>query len=252
MTTGDRNTLAPTVVVSFEAATKKYGNVTAVDNLDLTLYPGELFGFLGPNGAGKTTAMKMTAGLVKPTSGRVLISGYDIQINPLEAKRLFGYVPDSPYIYESLTGREFLHFTAGLYKLDHSTVVSRIEELSDMFGIGDWVDKRAGEYSHGMKQRVVTASAFLHEPKTIIIDEPMVGLDPNAVRMLKSIMRKFCGNGGTVFFSTHTLSDAEELCDRVGIIHRGKLITCGKLDELRELYGSLEQTFIAATTEVEA
>ncbi len=249
MIAGHSDFSVSTAAVSFAAATKRYGSVTAVDNLDLTLQPGELFGFLGPNGAGKTTAMKMAAGLVKPTSGTVLIAGYDIQDHPLEAKRLFGFVPDSPYIYESLTGREYLHFSAGLYKLDHSYTKRRVAELTDMFGIGDMIDKRAGEYSHGMKQRLVTASAFLHDPKIIIIDEPMVGLDPNAVRKLKVILKDYCRNGGTVFFSTHTLSDAEELCDRIGIIHRGRLITCGRLVEMNEVYGSLEDMFIAATSQ---
>ena len=208
-----------------------------------------MFGFLGPNGAGKTTAMKMAAGLVKPTSGHVLIAGYDIQQQPLEAKRRFGYVPDSPYIYESLTGREFLHFTAGLYRIGKSPAQVRVEELAERFGIGDWIDKRAGEYSHGMKQRVVMAAAFLHQPAIIIIDEPMVGLDPGAVRMLKNILREFCHDGGTVFFSTHTLSDAEELSDRIGIINQGRLITCGRLDDVRG-NSSLEEIFLNVTTEI--
>ena len=241
-------TMTSTAVISFDYTTKRYGGIVAVDNLNLQLLPGELFGFLGPNGAGKTTAMKLAAGLVKPTSGRVLIDEYDIQSQPLEAKRLFGYVPDNPYIYESLTGREFLHFSAGLYNIDKRIVKERIDELAEQFGVGAWIDKRAGEYSHGMKQRIVMASAFLHKPRIIIIDEPMVGLDPNAVRMLKNIMRSFCHDGGTVFFSTHTLSDAEELCDRIGIIDQGRLIASGKLDDVRGS-SSLEELFISVTSE---
>jgi len=244
----EQQSMTSAAVISFDSATKNYGGTNAVDELNLQLHRGELFGFLGPNGAGKTTAMKMAAGLVKPTAGRVLIAGYDIQNQPLEAKRRFGYVPDSPYIYESLTGREFLHFTAGLYKLERNFTAIRVEELSEQFGIGNWIDQRSGEYSHGMKQRVVMASAFLHKPGIIIIDEPMVGLDPGAVRMLKNIMRRFCENGGTVFFSTHTLNDAEELCTRIGIIDRGKLIACGKLDEVKGSR-SLEEIFISVTSE---
>ena len=239
---------SPTPAISFEDVSKLYGQVRAVDHLTLELNGGELFGFLGPNGAGKTTAMKIAAGLVKPTSGRVLISGCDIQTQPLEAKKLFGYVPDSPYIYESLTGREFLHFCAGMYRMDGTSVKSRIEKIGDRLNIGAWIDKRTGEYSHGMKQRIVMASAFLHEPKIIIIDEPMVGLDPAGVRIVKGIMKEFCAGGGTVFFSTHTLPDAEEMCNRVGIIHEGRLIACGALEEVRGSYSRLEESYFAVTS----
>ncbi len=238
-------------VIQYRSTTKLYGQVAAVDKLTLDVKAGELFGFLGPNGAGKTTAMKLAAGLVKPTFGNVLISGNDVQTSPLEAKKLVGFVPDSPHIYENLTGREFLHFCAGLYKLDNVTTTFRVEELLDQFGIGSWVDKRAGEYSHGMKQRVVMASAFLHQPKLILIDEPMVGLDPGGIRLIKAVLRKFCSIGGTVFLSTHTLVDAEEICDRIGIIHKGKLVAWGKIDEIGLKGQSLEDLFIALTSEIE-
>lgn len=237
-------------VIRYSLATKLYGQVAAVEKLSLDVYAGELFGFLGPNGAGKTTAMKLAAGLVKPTSGSVLISGYDIQSNPLEAKSRAGFVPDSPHIYESLTGREFLHFCAGLYKLDNTITGFRIDELLDKFGIGSWVDKRAGEYSHGMKQRVVMASAFLHQPKVILIDEPMVGLDPGGIRLVKGVLREFCTNGGSVFLSTHTLVDAEEICDRVGIIHQGRLVACGTIGEISMEGQRLEELFISLTSRI--
>lgn len=251
MNTFKESNIPQTPAISFEKVTKRYGLLVAVDDLTFSLQPGELFGFLGPNGAGKTTAMKIAAGLVKPTSGSVFISGHDVQKQPLEAKRLIGYVPDNPYVYESLTGREYLHFSAGLYKLDSSTATQMIEKLSESFGIGEWIDKRAAEYSHGMKQRVVMASAFLHEPRIVLIDEPMVGLDPIATRMVKKVMREFCSAGGTLFFSTHTISTAEELCNKVGIIHWGKLIACGTLDELPRKTGGLEEAFFALTSETD-
>jgi len=192
--------------------------------------------------------MKIAAGLVKPTSGDVLICGYDIQKQPLEAKQNVGYVPDSPYIYEGLTGREFLHFCAGLYKLEQSFTVERVTKLQADFGIGDWIDKRIGEYSHGMKQRVVMASAFIHNPRILLIDEPMVGLDPAAARLVKKAMKEFCNNGGTLFFSTHTLTVAEEICDKIGIIHKGRLAVSGSVDELSGESGSLEDAFFRVTS----
>ena len=235
---------ASRTAISFNAVTKQYGSVTAVNELTLDLASGELFGFLGPNGAGKTTAIKMAAGLVRPTSGQILISGFDIQTKSLDAKRLFGFVPDNPYIYESLTGREFLHYCAGLYRLGYYKTEKRVLELSEQFGIDSWIDKRAGEYSHGMKQRIVMASAFLHEPEIVLIDEPMIGLDPAAVRMVKQVMKDFCSNGGTLFFSTHTLSNAEQVCDRIGIINEGRLIVSGTLEQIRRDSGNLEDAFL--------
>jgi ABC-2 type transport system ATP-binding protein len=206
-----------------------------------------LFGCLGPNGAGKTTAMKLAAGLVRPSSGVVTINGVDIQRDPIKAKHAIGFIPDSPYIYEALTGREFLHFCSGLFKMSGAETSSRVAELLDRFQIHEWIDRRAGQYSHGMKQRVVMASAFLHDPKVILIDEPMVGLDPAAMRLVKGILREFVESGGTVFLSTHTLVDAEELCDRVGIIHRGSMIACGTIDEVRQESRRLEDAFLSLT-----
>ncbi len=233
--------------IEFKGSTKRFGNTTAVNNLSLKIFPGELFGFLGLNGAGKTTAMKMAAGLIRPTSGKVEIAGFDVQKEPLRSKRLVGIVPDSPYIYESLTGREFMHYCGGLYRMNTDETVRRVERLFKKFNIGSWADYRAGEYSHGMKQRVVMASAFLHNPKVVLIDEPMVGLDPAGVRLVKDVLREFCNNGGTVFLSTHTLSHAEEICDRIGIIKKGMLVASGTLEETLKDSRSLEEAFLALT-----
>ncbi len=191
--------------------------------------------------------MKLAAGLVKPTSGRVLINGHDIQAEPLIAKKMFGFIPDNPYIYESLTGREFLHYCAGLYKMEPKETFDKVAHLLNLFQITDWADRRAGQYSHGMKQRIVMASAFLHDPKVILIDEPMVGLDPAAMRLVKKVLRDFVDSGGAVFLSTHTLSDAEELCDRIGIVHRGRMVVCGRLDEVRHEGENLEHAFMSFT-----
>lgn len=234
--------------IEFDGVSKRYGNVYAVNNLRIAIYPGELYGFLGPNGAGKTTAMKLAAGLVRPTNGVIRISGFDVQKKPLEAKRLIGFVPDSPYIYESLTGREFLHYCAGLYRLNGYETTKRVKYLFDRFNIGGWADKRAGEYSHGMKQRIVMASAFLHEPKVILIDEPMVGLDPAGVKLAKEVLRDFCRDGGAVFLSTHTLANAEELCNKVTIIKDGRVVKTGTLHEILKEGNRLEDTFLKLTS----
>jgi len=191
----------------------------------------------------------MVVGLARPTSGKVKVCGYDVQTEAIDSRQMVGFVPDSPYIYDSLTGREFLHYCAGLYKVKPVETVARVEELMAMFHIGAWADKRAGEYSHGMKQRVVMASAFLHHPKVLLIDEPMVGLDPAGVRLVKEILRKFTSRGGTVFLSTHTLSVAEELCDRIGIIKSGHLLKIGSLAEVNKAGDRLEDFFLALTGE---
>jgi len=191
--------------------------------------------------------MKLAAGLVKPSAGRVLIDGHDILTEPLVAKKELGFIPDNPYIYETLTGREFLHYCAGLYKMDLKTTIEKVAYLLGLFQITDWADRRAGQYSHGMKQRIVMASAFLHDPKVILVDEPMIGLDPAAMRLVKKVLRDFVDKGGAVFLSTHTLIDAEELCDRVGIIHRGKMVACGRLDEIRHGDENLEEAYMSIT-----
>lgn len=238
------------IAIRFDRTTKRYGIQTALDGLDLTIARGELFGFLGPNGAGKTTAMKLAAGLVRPTSGSVELAGFDVQREPSLAKQSVGFVPDSPYIYESLTGREFLHFCAGLYQIPHNVAVETVGRLFEQFNIGSWADKRTGEYSHGMKQRVVMAAAFIHNPQVILIDEPMVGLDPAGVKLVKKVLTDFCSRSGTVFLSTHTLPTAEELCTRIGIINHGRLIACGTLDEVRNDGQRLEDAFLSLTSRV--
>ncbi|MBM3328162.1 MAG: ABC transporter ATP-binding protein [Calditrichaeota bacterium] len=229
-------------------AAKTYGEVVALKALNLEVQRGELFGCLGPNGAGKTTAMKLAVGLVIPTSGRVLVCSHDIQTDPIPAKQCIGFIPDNSYIYDSLTGREFLHYCAGLHKLNGNATVEVVRELLDRFEVRDWADRRCAGYSHGMRQRLVMASAFLHRPQVILIDEPMVGLDPAGMRLVKRILRDFVEAGGTVMLSTHTLADAEELCDRVGIIHRGELIACGPVAEIRREAGRLEDAFIELTS----
>jgi len=211
-------------IIQIIDVTKKFGDKTAVDNLNLEIEKGQFFGFLGPNGAGKTTTIKMITGLIKPTKGNVKIAGIDVQENPESAKSIQGYIPDSPYIYGRLTGREFLQFVAGLYNMTPKLAEQRIEWLFDLFGIEGWGDNFAGQYSHGMRQKVVMAAALIHDPKVIVIDEPMVGLDPQSQRLVKNILSELIKRGVTIFMSTHTLSVAAELCSRVGLISNGKLI----------------------------
>ncbi len=213
---------------------KKFGDFTAVKGLDLEIKPGDFFGFLGPNGAGKTTTIKMLTGLFAPTSGQILINGFDVQRQPLEAKRHIGYVPDQPFLYEKLSGREFLYFSAGLYGLDHRTTSDRIEELLGRFEIGSWIDRRAEQYSQGMRQRVIICAALLHDPKVLVIDEPMVGLDPRSILTIKQTLIERASKGTAIFMSTHSLPVAEELCSRVGIIKEGELVF---QDSIRALHG---------------
>ncbi len=211
-------------IVILDNVSKRYIQTLAVDSLDLTVKRGEFFGFLGPNGAGKTTTIKMITGLIKPTKGKVYVGEYNIQEQPEEAKSLLGYIPDTPYIYDRLTAREFLNLVGGLYDMPRESVESRIEWLFELFDVGTWGDDFAGEYSHGMRQKIVMASALLHDPDLLIIDEPMVGLDPQSQRLVKDIMLELVSRGKTIFMSTHTLSVASELCTRIGLIAKGELI----------------------------
>ncbi len=213
--------------------TKKYGEHIAVDNLSLGIKPGELFGFLGPNGAGKTTTIKMMTGILKPTEGSIEINGINIESEPEKAKKLIGYIPDDPYLYDRLSAREYLRFVGGLYNMEPELIEERSKELFDIFGMNSWVDKHCEEFSHGMRQKIVFCSAFLHRPKVMIVDEPMVGLDPQSSRLVKDMMKQYAIDGNTVFISTHVLSVAEELCDRIGIINRSKLIETGTFTELK-------------------
>lgn len=203
---------------------KEFGTFRAVDGVSLTVGKGELFGFLGPNGAGKTTTIKMMTGLLAPTSGRCLINDADVHDNPLGAKRMMAYVPDQPFLYDKLTGREFLFFVGGLFGMETAAIRSGIEEMAEAFGIGDFLDRRAEEYSQGMRQRMVISGALLHDPHVLIIDEPLVGLDPRSARLMKDTLKKRCLDGLTVFMSTHLLDIVEELCDRIAIIHKGKIV----------------------------
>ncbi len=231
--------------------TKRYGAFTAVHPLDLHVPRGELFGFLGPNGAGKTTTIRMIAGVLRPTSGRVLIDGRDVFDEPADAKRRLGYIPDRPFLYEKLTGMEFLRFVSGLWGEDGAAADARALQLLEMFELSRWKDTLIESYSHGMRQKLLISSALVHAPDVIVVDEPMVGLDPKGARLIKELLRAFAAQGGTVFLSTHTLEVAEALCDRIAIIHQGRIRSIGTMDELRAEAAAggahLEEVFLKLT-----
>jgi ABC-2 type transport system ATP-binding protein len=239
-------------MIELIGVTKRYGTKVAVEDLTLSIDTGELFACLGPNGAGKTTTIKMLVGLLFPTSGTVRVGGYDLQTQGDEARRLMSYLPDVPYLYEKLTGREFLWFIANMYGMERAHAKRKIDEVIRQFELDDFVDDLTERYSHGMRQRTVFASGLLHEPKVLIVDEPTVGLDPASVRKLKNILRDLTQQGVTVFLSTHSLDIVQELATRIGIIHRGRLIGCGSLESLRKQAshdGSLEDVFLKLTEE---
>lgn len=239
-------------MINIKQATRTYGTKTAVDCLDLQIPSGELFACLGHNGAGKTTTIKMMVGLLQPTSGTVEIAGHDVVAEPREASLRSGYVPDEPYLYDKLSGREFLQFVADMYGLPHDVAANSIERQIADFGLAGFVDQLAESYSHGMKQRLVFASALLHDPELLIVDEPMVGLDPRSMRLVKDLLRQRVRNGGTVFMSTHTLAVAEEIADRIGVMSQGKIQFLGTVADLREKLSSdesLEQMFLTLTEE---
>jgi ABC-2 type transport system ATP-binding protein len=232
--------------------TKQYGGLIAVRDLNLDLPQGQLFAFLGPNGAGKTTTIKLLAGLLKPTSGRAFVGGYDIQKDPIEARRILSFVPDTPYLYDKLEPMEFMLFVGQLYGMQRTEVMRASDELFDLFDLNNTRKQLIEDLSHGTRQRLVIASALLHQPKVIIIDEPMVGLDPRSARVVKNVLKKRSRAGVTIFLSTHVLSIAEELADQIGILNHGKLIAIGTIDELRERsgqVGALEDAFLALTRE---
>jgi ABC-2 type transport system ATP-binding protein len=210
--------------------TKKYGELVAVNGINLEITQGEVFGFLGPNGAGKTTTIKLMVGLLQPTGGSAVIGGFDIQTDPLKAKRITGFIPDRPFLYEKLTAMEFMRFIAYLYEMGDAN--KRIDELLDLFGLSDWKDELIENFSHGMKQRLVMASALLHHPKVLIVDEPMVGLDPRGARLVKDIFKDLASKDVTVFMSTHTLDIVEQMCTRVAIINNGDIIAEGSVEDL--------------------
>ena len=232
--------------------TKRYGSFTAVDSINLHVHPGELFGFLGPNGAGKTTTLRMIAGILKPTSGTVEIGGTDIEADPITAKAKLGFIPDRPFIYEKLTGAEFLRFVAGLYGQEGPEVEHRARELLALFDLEQWRDELVESYSHGMRQKLIVSSAFVHRPQVIVVDEPHVGLDPKSIKILRDLFREYARRGHTIMMSTHTLETAESLCDRIAIIVAGKIAAFGTMDDLRSQAkhgGGLEEIFLKLTGE---
>ena len=230
---------------------KQYGSFTAVDSLSLTVPRGTLFGFLGPNGAGKTTTMRMIAQILRPTSGEIRIAGRPTWDQPQAIKSIIGYIPDRPFVYDKLTGAEFIRFVAALYGQSGAALERRMLELLELFELTPWKDELTESYSHGMRQKLIIASAFAHRPEVIVVDEPMVGLDPKSARLLKDLFRQFVNRGGTVLMSTHTLEIAEGMCDRIGIIQGGRLIAEGTMDELRAQTASgdesLEELFLRLT-----
>ena len=228
--------------VTLTNLTKVYGESKAVDDVSFNVKRGELFGFLGPNGAGKTTTIKMLIGLLEPTSGEANILGVNMWENPLEAKKYISYVPDQPNLYPKLTGREYLEFVASVFKMDEEKFKRNTEELLTLFNLNDRADELIESYSHGMKQKIAICGALVHEPDILFLDEPTVGLDPKSARDLKNILRAKCDAGMTAFMSTHILEIAEQMCDRIGIIANGKMITLGTMDELRALEGESEGT----------
>jgi ABC-2 type transport system ATP-binding protein len=220
-------------MIRLSGLTKQYGTFTAVDRLDLDVPRGVLYGFLGPNGAGKTTTMRMIAGILQPTSGLVEVAGIDLARDPIGAKRRMGYIPDRPFVYDKLTGAEVMRFVAALYGQSGAAVEKRADELLELFELAPWKHELTESYSHGMRQKLIIASALVHKPDVIVVDEPMVGLDPKSARLLKDLFRAFVGRGGTVLMSTHTLEIAEGMCDRIAILQGGKLAAEGTMDDLR-------------------
>ncbi|HYE99169.1 MAG TPA: ABC transporter ATP-binding protein [Planctomycetota bacterium] len=237
-------------MISIQAVTKTYGRKTAVDNLSLEVAPGEFFAVLGPNGAGKTTTIKMIAGLLRPSSGRILVCGHDTQTDTIAAKRVCAYVPDQPYLYDKLSGLEFMNFIGDLYGVDPAGRAREIDRLVELFGMKDFVRELTEAYSHGMKQRLVLAATLLHKPKVIMVDEPLVGLDPHHIRLVKEVFREQARGGTSIFLSTHLLSVAEDFADRIGIMLHGRMVALGRMEDLRRqahVDGRLEEIFFKIT-----
>ena len=241
-------------MIELNSLTKNYGDYKAVDDLNLHVKKGEIFGFIGPNGAGKTTTIKMIGGILAPSAGTVKIAGIDIQQEPEKAKGKIGFIPDRPYLYEKLTGREFLKFTADLYGVPDDVFSQKAQQNLEMFSLADWSDELIESYSHGMKQRLIMSAALLHDPEVIIVDEPMVGLDPMAIMMVKDLFQRLARRGVTVFMSTHTLAVAEDICERIGVINKGHLIASGSTADLQRKANvtdaALEKVFLNLTTNV--
>jgi ABC-2 type transport system ATP-binding protein len=239
-------------VIKLHHLVKRFGELVAVNDLSLVVPRGEFFAVLGPNAAGKTTTIKLLTGLLKPTSGWARVAGFDIHAHPLEARRRLAYVPDFPFLYDKLTPREFLLFTGRLFQMSETRLQESAAELIPRFHLEEYLDKAIEGLSHGTRQRVAIASALLHDPEVFVIDEPMVGLDPQHARVVKDVLKERAAHGMTVFLSTHQLAVAEELADRIGIIHQGRLIAVGTLDHLNQISGgsgALEEAFLALTSE---
>jgi len=238
-------------MIRLESLTKCYGDFIAVAGIDLDIMAGQIFGLLGPNGAGKTTTLRMIAGILRPDSGRVIVAGHDNVVEPIEARKVLGFVPDRPFVYDKLTGAELLRFSAGLYGLEGPQVETRIDELLELWDLAPWKDQLVESYSHGMRQKLIISSALIHRPGVLVVDEPMVGLDPRSAWLLKDVLRKFADNGGTALVSTHTLELAESLCDRLAVIDRGSVVASGSIDDLRREARSeaagLEEIFLRIT-----
>ncbi|RPI88071.1 MAG: ABC transporter ATP-binding protein [Chloroflexi bacterium] len=241
--------------IEIDHLSKVYGEKFAVDDVSSVVYSGEIFGFLGPNGAGKTTTIKMIVGLLQPTSGTVRVTGYDVRTEQLKAKASCGFVPDTPNLYTKLSARELLHFVGDLYDIDRIQVNRRIDELLRLFDLVEAGDDQIDSYSHGMQQKTSLAAALMHDPKVLVLDEPTVGLDPKSARLIKDILRQLASRGAAIFLSTHILEIAERMCDRIGIINKGKLIAVGTMEELRAMgkgETSLEDIFLSLTGGAEA
>ena len=221
-------------MIKIEGLSKHNGSKVGLKQLDLTINSGEIFAFLGPNGAGKTTTIKMMVGLLRPTTGSITICDKDIVRETIEAKKYLAYVPDQPYLYEKLTGKEFLEFVASMYNMPKEEANAKIQNLTELFSSHEYIDRLTENYSHGMKQRVVFSAALIHDPKVLVVDEPMVGLDPKSAAIVKNVFKDQAAKGTTVFVSTHSLDVAEQVADRIGIIKHGEIIALGTLDELKQ------------------
>ena len=238
-------------MIELKDLNKQYGETRAVSDLNLKISSGEIFGFIGPNGAGKTTTIKMMGGILIPTSGTVHICGLNINDHPEAAKQKIGFIPDRPYLYEKLTGMEFLKFIADLYGVDPGVFPEKADKNLEMFSLDDWGNELIEAYSHGMKQRLIMAAALLHDPEVIIVDEPMVGLDPIGIKLVKDLFKRLSNEGATVFLSTHTLQVAEDICDRIGIINKGRLVAIGSpaslKQDMQKSDADLEHVFLRLT-----
>lgn len=240
-------------MIELKNVTRRYGNLLAVNGLNISVGPGEIFGFLGVNGAGKTTTLRMMAGILEPSAGEITLAGFNLRDEPLQAKMATGYIPDRPFLYGKLSGREMLLFGSNLYRVPRSAAEERVDELLQVYELADWQHELIDGYSHGMKQRLAVCLALVHNPKVLIIDEPMVGLDPYGSRLFKRMLRSYAERGMTIFLSTHSLNVAEEVADRFAIVNKGGLIAQGTLDEIREAAGQreeqdLENLFIELTS----